>query len=136
MSDLDTRAEAVQDILLSIFLTTIQSVDLPRPVGEESPLRLAFLSQAPTRKIILEFLLDVLLSDIQSYSAPTGPISGQEGPPAPKKHLGMSSRAIKWLNSLAAAKTYQELNDQKVAVLRFLDNHVTRSETVRHSIVR
>merc|ERR1712137_1392732 len=35
----------------------------------------------------------------------------------------------------SAPKTYQQLNEQKLAILRFLDNHVDKLHTVIHGIV-
>ena len=62
----------MQDILLSILLVGIQTVEFPRGVGinTESQHMLEFLDEEHTssRFVILEFFLDVLLSDVESYS--------------------------------------------------------------------
>ena len=68
LDKLHERPEQVQDILLSLLLGTISQVSFPRAVDENSSNYLPFMADPPAQKIILEFFLDILLSDINCYS--------------------------------------------------------------------
>lgn len=48
----------------------------------------------------------------------------------------MTTRALKRLNSSSAPKTYKDLNDQKLAILKFLDDHTDKASLICHGIVR
>ena len=129
LTNLDKRIEASQDVLLSLLIGSLSNVTFPRAIDESSPYYLPFLSEnePETRNIILEFFLDILLSNMESYS------TSKEQPA--KMTLGMSTRALTRLNSNSAPKTYQQLNEQKLAILNILENHLEHSLYIRHVIV-
>jgi hypothetical protein len=67
LTGFDTRSETHQSTLLSILMNAISTLKFPAIVTEETKSQLEFLYHAPTRAIVLNAWLDVLLSDMQCF---------------------------------------------------------------------